>query len=87
MSGSAKLSSEHVNSDNEEQVLSLLLVPMVLPLMRQLLKDKSVLAAVHLGWACIILRNLMPSSMPSLSQAVASEIVSSGDVCLCEDSA
>lgn len=77
----AILPVQHADTDGEEHIMFLYLVQMARPLMKQMLKGRSVLDTLHLGWACYLHRDLLPNSVPSLLQAVASDIIS-GVVCL-----
>ncbi len=72
---------QHADAAGEEHIMSLFLVQMARPLMKQMLKGRSVLDTLHLSWACHLHRDLLPSSIPSLLQAVASDIIS-GVMCL-----
>ncbi len=77
----AMLPLKHADADSEECIMSLFLVQMARPLMKQMFKGRSVLDTLYLSWACRLHRDLLPSSIPSILQAVASDIIS-GVVCL-----
>jgi len=77
----AMLPVQHADADGEEHSMSFFLVQMARPVMKQMLKGRSALDTLYLGWVCHLHRDLLPSSIPSLLQAVASDIVS-GVVCL-----
>ncbi|KAA6429912.1 MAG: hypothetical protein FRX49_00344 [Trebouxia sp. A1-2] len=51
---------------------------MARPLMKPMLKEDLALDTLYLSWACQLHRDLLPSSIPRLLQAVASDIVSGG---------
>ena len=63
----------------EAERLSVLLVKMALPVMKQLLKDKILPSTFLHGWNCRVLTSLLPHNSPSTVQAVAAEITSSGE--------
>ena len=67
----------------ETQTLHLLLVQMVVPVIKQMLKVKSPLANAAHGWGCQMLTDLMPKDSPYLWQAVASKFTSSGAFSFC----
>lgn len=62
--------------NSEEHILSLFLIQMARPLMKPMLKEDLALDTLYLSWACQLHRDLLPSSIPRLLQAVASDIVS-----------
>ena len=62
----------------EAERLSVLLVKMALPVMKQLLKDKLLSATFLHEWNCKMLTSLLPRNRPSTLQAAAAEITSSG---------
>ena len=64
----------------EAERLSVLLVKMALPVMKQLLKEKWLSATCLHEWNCQLLTSLLPRNRPSTLQAVVAEITSSGVV-------
>lgn len=82
VSEDATLLDKYADTNHDQHVLLLLLVQTLRPLLRQVVKDKtSPRGPLRLCWACRCLRRLLPSSLPSLLQAVAPSIVA-GQVCL-----
>ena len=65
----------------EAELLSVLLVKMALPVMKQLLKDKILPSAFLHDWNCRLLISLLPRNSPTTFQAVAAEVTSSGVHC------
>ena len=62
----------------EAECLSVLLVKMALPVMKQMLKDKILPSSSLHDWNCRVLISLLPRNSPSTLRAVAAEINSSG---------
>ncbi len=62
----------------ESQTMSVLLVQMALPIMKQLLKRKILGPRYLHGWNCQLLKSLLPRDSLSTVKAVTSEIMSSG---------
>ena len=72
--------STHVTAAEQQEAeqLSVLLVKMALPVMKQMLKGKMLSEPFLHDWNCRVLTDLLPRNSASTVQAVAVEIISSG---------
>ena len=73
--------SGQADSDNTEaQSLTTLLVQLLVPTLKKLVKVKSEPAGIAVCCCCRILKSLLPASQPVLYRAAAVELISSGEI-------